>query len=108
MPDLSNPANSRLTEEQWEIYEKFTTLGAKQIEHNSHKGMRDAWLDYPLEQTLINLKMSVEELRVAAAYGIDVNEKAADVAVWAFIFQDIFFNSPVFTGLPTTKRFTGE
>jgi hypothetical protein len=94
---------------EWEEkLDEFLALMKKQILRNSHKGMRDAWLDYPLEGDVQAVKMSVEEARLAMAYGIDVDEKWADVAVWAFISSDAFHNNPALRGIPLHKRFTGE
>lgn len=108
MPDSSNPTVRGFNEVEEEVFTKFTSLMHLQMERNSYKGMRDAWLDYPLEKCVTILQMSVQELRTALAYGHDVEEKAADVANWAWIIQDKFWHGPDMIGQPTNRRFTGE
>ena len=86
----------------------FTDLMIAQMERNSHKGMREAWIGYPLEQSMTQLQISIAELRTALAYGVDVDEKAADVGNWAYIVQDCFYNNPTLRGIPANARFSGE
>lgn len=96
-------------EVQWVIeLDNFTQLMMDQIKRNAHKGMREAWLEYPLEKTLVYLQISIAELRTALAYGLDVEEKAADVAVYAFILQDVFNNNPALKGIPSDSRYSGD
>lgn len=61
-----------------------------QIERNMHKGGREAWLEASFDQYLLELQQNVAELRVALTYGNAVLDKAADVAVDAFIIWDIW------------------
>jgi hypothetical protein len=87
--------------------DEFHNLMQKQIERNAHKGMQESWLAYPLEKCMIQLQISQEELRVALAHGVDVDDKAADVANWSFIIQNIFYKSSLARVHPNA-RFSGD
>lgn len=110
-------ANPNLTnvdpQSEWEKkLDEFFHAMKQQIMLNSHKGMRDAWLSNPLEDQVISIKINTQELRTALAYGVDVLDKAADVAVWSFFVWDNFANNskwgPEGRTTPPDKRFTGE
>ena len=109
-PDCPMLVNfDKVNQDEWrKQLEHFKALMIHQIERNSHKGMCQAWLQNNLEQYLIELQMNLAELRIALAYGQDVGDKAADVAVDAFIVWDLFTNSPRFHGIPENQRFDGE
>lgn len=83
----------------------FIGICFRQIVRNWHKGGRDRWTSDSLDGQMLRLNISVQELRTALAYGVDVDEKAADVANWAFIIQDNWYNNPTLKGLPPEKRF---
>lgn len=75
-------------------WENFCVLMVHQMIRNSHKGFRDKWFSESLDKQLLTLQMSVAELRTAITYGIDVEDKAADVANWAAIIADNWKNNP--------------
>lgn len=87
---------------------QFFDLCKEQMLRNRHKGMRETWTAQSLDAQLLSLQVSVAELRTALAYGVDVPDKAADVANWGFIIQDNFHHNPELIGLPPTKRFTSD
>lgn len=71
-----------------ELVRRFAAHMFERIRLNKHKGLRKAWLKYSVDGTLIELQMNKEELRIALAYGVDVLDKAADVAVDALMIWD--------------------
>src|SRR5688572_30361236 len=103
--------NTRLwnADPQWQKQmSEFWIAMRVQMERNEHKGMRDSWLKYNLDAAFQHLNMSVQELRLAVAMGIDIQDKAVDVANWPFIIWDNFYNNPANIGglIPPEKRFT--
>jgi hypothetical protein len=72
----------------------FFARMAEQMRRNQHKGFQDTWFNEPLSKQLSVLHQSVEEVRVALAYGNDVEDKLADVANWACIMYDNYVNNP--------------
>jgi hypothetical protein len=71
----------------------FMHTMALQSDRNWHKGGRDTWLETSFEIFLTSLQISIAELRTALTYGVDVDEKAADVANYAFYIWDQWCNN---------------
>lgn len=88
-----------------ELFVQFSQTMLAQVERNRHKGMRKVWTAQDLDAQMLRLNISVQELRTALAYGVDVEDKAADCAVWSFMIWDNFTNNPELIGLPPGKRF---
>jgi NTP pyrophosphatase (non-canonical NTP hydrolase) len=50
----------------------------------------DAWQDETLNRLMNRLRQNVDELALAIQYGIDVEEKAADVANYALFIWHVW------------------
>lgn len=81
-----------MPEAEEEVWNKFFELMKAQMERNGHRKFREKWFNEPLDLQLTTLQMSIAELRTALVYGIDVEDKAADVANWACIIMDHVIN----------------
>lgn len=83
-----------------ELVRAFAAQMFARIRQNSHKGLRTAWTNKDWEAQLIELNMNVYEMRGAMTFGVDVLDKAADVAVDAFILWDNWHSNAGIANLP--------
>lgn len=90
---------------EWEVkLADQCNLVRTMILRNAHKGMRDVWTNQSWDDQLISLNISVQELRLALVYGVDVDEKAADIMAWAYIIADNWAHN---AGIDVAGRPTG-